>query len=137
MRVQESLALCADIKGQFDLGKSLQRSARWIPVDRRAVPSTGNEIMLTKSNRVSDQHIQEVIGKTVWETEYQYERATAAQKCKGGAQLKESIALAGDYSRICRPSLQVNRKKKIAFIIWRRDSPDDGTPAWDKVVSQT
>ena len=85
-------------------------------------------------NRASERHIEEVVGKTVWETEDQYERA--AHRSNSSAQSKESIALARDYSRICRPSLDENKKKKLAFIIWRRDSPNDDDPTWNKVASQ-
>ena len=34
LRAKEALALRARLKGQFDLGKKLQRNAMWIAVDR-------------------------------------------------------------------------------------------------------
>ena len=75
-----------------------------------------------------------MVGKTVWETEDQYDHAAQQERFSGLS--KESIALAGDYCRICRPSLEENKKKKIAFIIWKRDASNDNKPSWDKVVSR-
>ena len=76
--------------------------------------------------RAPPEHLDEVKGRIIFETEAQQMAAVKAKQ----VEWDESVALEGEYSRICRPSCL---KKPVSFIFWTKDGPED-RPSWDKVV---
>ena len=76
--------------------------------------------------RAPPEHLDEMKGRVIFETEAQQMAAVKAKQ----VEWDQSAALEGEYSRICRPS---SLKKPVSFIFWTKDSPED-RPSWDKVV---
>ena len=68
--------------------------------------------------RAPPEHLDEVKERVIFETEVQQMAAVKAKQ----VEWDESVALEGEYSRICRPSCL---KKPVSFIFWTKDGPED------------
>ena len=86
--------------------------------------------MPTVLQRVPDEDVNKDASAMVFET---YDQQLKAVK-EGFISDEEgsSIALEGDYSRICRP---IRKNVKIPLIFWKKKAKDDIRPTWNKVVS--
>ena len=99
----------------------------WCPKVSELVASCeGYSVFPYDAIRAPQEHLDEVKGRIIFETEAQQMAAVKAKQ----VEWDQSAALEGEYSRICRPS---SLKKPVSFIFWTKDSPED-QPSWDKVV---
>lgn len=129
-RVLEAIVVKKKIKGQYDLGRSLLQQAKWIGFNRYATVLSHLAIILTELPSISDGDVNKVASAMVFET---YDQQVKSVK-EGLISDEEgsSIALEGDYSRICRP---IRTNMKIPLIFWKKNNEDDHRPTWSKVVS--
>ena len=99
----------------------------WCPKASAFVASCeGYSLFPYDAIRAPPEHLDEVKERVIFETEVQQMAAVKAKQ----VEWDESVALEGEYSRICRP---LCLKKPVSFIFWTKDSPED-QPSWDKVV---
>ena len=86
--------------------------------------------MPTVLRSIPDEDVNKVASTMVFET---YDQQLKAVK-EGFISDEEgsSIALEGDYSRVCRP---IRKNVKIPLIFWKKKDKDDIRPTWNKVVS--
>ena len=91
-----------------------------------AASSEGYSLFPFDAIRAPPEHLDGMKGRVIFETEAQQMAAVKANQ----VEWDESVALEGEYSRICRPSYL---KKPVSFFFWTKDNPED-QPSWDKVV---
>lgn len=118
------------VKGQYDLGRSLLRQAKWIPFDRLATFFSASEVSTNCASSIPDEDVNKAASTMVFET-YDQQLKSVKEGLIGDEE-GSSIALEGEYSRICRP---IRTNVKIPLIFWKKNDENDTRPTWNKVVS--